>query len=105
MNKLYRSKRGQKGEAEILLFATVLVICCVISGSLWVFGWVKRTKDDKVDRRMAAQIARLTPAPFIPPLDPGEYYASCGKSVWNALSSDAPCQVLPESYRELEITP
>ena len=105
MNKLYRSKRGQKGEAEVLLFVTVLVVCCVISGALWLFGWVKDTKDDKVDRRIAAQIARQTPAPFVPPLDPGEYYASCGKSLWNALSSDAPCEILPESYRELEITP
>jgi hypothetical protein len=105
MTKLYRSKRGQEGEAEILLFVTVLEICCLISGALWLFGWVKDNKDGKVDRRLAAQVARLTPAPFVPRLDPGEYYASCGKSVWGALSSDTPCEILPESYRELDITP
>jgi hypothetical protein len=105
MRKPYRSKATEKGEAEILLFATVLVICCLISGSLWLFGWVKDSKDGKVDRRLAAQIARQTPAPFVPLLDPGEYYASCTKPVWAALSSDAPCAILPESFRELEITP
>ena len=105
MKKLYRSKRGQEGEAEVLLFFTVLAICCLISGALWLLGWVKNSKDDKVDRRHAAHVARLTPAPFIPPLDPGEYYVSCEKPVWGALSSDAPCNILPESFRELEITP
>lgn len=105
MNKVYRSKQGEAGEAEVLLFVTILVICCVISGSLWLFGWVRETKDDKVDRRLVAQVARQTPAPFVPRLDPGEYYASCKKPIWSALSSDAPCQILPESYRELEITP
>jgi hypothetical protein len=105
MKKLYRSKRGQEGEAEVLLFLTVIAICCLISGSLWLFGWVKDTKDSKVDRRLAAQVARLTPAPFVPPLDPGEYYASCDKPLWAALSSDAPCRILTESYRELEMIP
>ena len=105
MIKPYRSKAGQKGEAEILLFATVWVVCCLISGALWLFGWVKDSKDGKVDRRLAAQIARQSPAPFVPRLDPGEYYVSCTKPLWAALSSDASCAILPESYRELEITP
>ncbi|MEY4669152.1 MAG: hypothetical protein RL518_1851 [Pseudomonadota bacterium] len=105
MQKLYRSKKGQEGEAEILLFITVLVICGLISGGLAVFEWVRETKDGKVDRRLAAQIARQTPAPFVPRLDPGEYYASCRKPLWAALSSDAPCDVEEESYRELEIIP
>ncbi len=105
MRTSYRSKTGQKGEAEVLLFVTVLVICGIISGSLWLFGWVKDTKDAKVDRRLAAYVARQTPAPFVPPLDPGEYYVSCKKPLWAALSSDAPCDILPESFRELEITP
>lgn len=101
----YRSKAGQEGEAEALLFITVLAICGVISGALWLFGWVKETKDGKVDRRLAAQVARQTPAPFVPRLDPGEFYVSCQKPAWAALSSDAPCEILPESFRELEITP
>jgi hypothetical protein len=105
MNKLYRSKRGQEGEAEVLLFVTVLVICCLISGALWVFGWVKDTKDGKVDRRFAAQIARQTPAPLVPRLDPGEFYVSCAKPLWGALATEAPCEILPESYRELDIAP
>jgi hypothetical protein len=101
----YRPKAAQKGEAEALLFITVLVVCCLVSGALWLFGWVKETKDSKVDRRLVAQIARQTPAPFVPPLDPGEYYVSCKKPLWAALSSDAPCAILSESYRELEVTP
>jgi hypothetical protein len=105
MKKLYRSKRGQEGEAEVLLFVTVLVICGLVSGALWLFGWVKDTKDGKVERRLAAQIARQTPAPFVPPLDPGEYYASCAKPLWKVLSNGASCQIQPESYRELEIIP
>jgi len=105
MRTLYRSKAGQRGEAEVLLFITVLVVCCLISGALWVFGWVKESKDSKVDRRLAAYVARQTPAPFVPPLDPGEFYVSCQKPLWAALSSDAPCGILPESFREREITP
>jgi hypothetical protein len=105
MTKPYRSKASQKGEAEVLLFATVLVICCLISGALWLFGWVRDSKDGKVDRRLAAQIAQRSQAPFVPPLDPGEYYVSCAKPLWAALSSEAQCTILPESYRELEITP
>jgi len=105
MRTSYRSKTGQKGEAEVLLFVTVLVICGIISGSLWLFGWVKDTKDAKVDRRLAAYVARQTPAPFVPPPDPGEYYVSCKKSLIAPLSSTASCEILPESYRELEIVP
>lgn len=105
MIKPYRSKAAQKGEAEVLLFATVLVVCCLISGALWLFGWVKDSKDSKVDRRLAAHVARQTAAPFVPPLDPGEYYVTCTKPLWAALSSDASCTILPESFRELEITP
>jgi hypothetical protein len=105
MNTLYRSKRGQEGEAEAMLFITVLVICGLISGALWLFGWVRETKDGKVDRRLAAQAARQTPAPLVPRLDPGEYYVSCEKQLWAPLSTGAPCTVLPESYREVEIVP
>ncbi len=105
MNTLYRSKRGQKGEAEVLLFLTVIGVCVLISGGLWLFGWVRETKNGKVDRRLAAQIARQTPAPFVPRLDPGEYYVSCERQLWAPLSKEAPCGVLPESYREVEIGP
>jgi hypothetical protein len=105
MNTLYRSKRGQKGEAEVLLFLTVIGVCVLISGGLWLFGWVRETKNGKVDRRLAAQIARQTPAPFVPRLDPGEYYVSCERQLWAPLSKEAPCGVLPESYREVEIVP
>ena len=105
MNKPYYSKAGQKGEAEALLFITVIVLCGLVSGSLWLFDWVKDSKNSKVDRRIAAQIARQTPAPFVPALDPGEYYVSCTKPLWAALESNAPCAILSESYRELEITP
>jgi hypothetical protein len=41
----------------------------------------------------------------VPRLDPGEYYVSCEKQLWPPLSKEAPCTVLPESFREVEIFP
>jgi hypothetical protein len=101
-----RKDRGrEKGEAEILFFATVLVVVGLISGALWLLGWVRDSKDAKVERRTSAQIKRSEPAPFIPKLDPGEYYAKCEKPLWASLTTEVPCKILPESYRELEAMP
>jgi hypothetical protein len=101
-----RENRGsEKGEAEIMFFATVLVICGLISGALWLFGWVRQTKDSKVERHAIARMKRSEPAPFVPKLDPGEYYAKCGKTLWSALTTEVSCDILPESYREFEAMP
>lgn len=101
-----RKDRGsEKGEAEVLLFVTVIVVAGLISGSLWLLGWVRDSKDSKVDRRAVAQAKRNEPAPFVPKLNPGEYYTKCEKPLWSALSTEVPCKILPVSYRELEVIP
>lgn len=89
----------------MLLFVTALAICGLISGSLWLLGWVRHTKDARVDRRIMAMNARNQQAPFVPRLDPGEYYATCEKKIWAPLEKEVSCGVLPESFRELEIAP
>ena len=101
----YRRKQNEKGEAEVLFFATVLVIVGLISAALWIFGWVRETKDARVDANRVAAAARRTPAPFVPRLDPGEYYVSCKKSALTIVSGDASCDILEESYREREVHP
>lgn len=105
MRAQYKQKHDQKGEAEVLFFVTVLVIVGIISGALWIFGWVKDTKNARVDASHIAAAARRTPAPFVPRLDPGEYYVSCKKSALTVLSGDAPCEILDESYRERDVHP
>ena len=105
MIRSYRERGTQKGEAEILFFVIVLVICGLISGSLWLFGWVREKKDLKVHNRFMAQLKRNEKAPFLPKLDPGEYYTTCSKPLWAVLQTEFSCQILPESYRELVVMP
>ena len=52
-----------------------------------------------------AQLKRNEKAPFLPKLDPGEYYTTCSKPLWAVLQTEFSCQILPESYRELEVMP
>lgn len=107
MKTRYQSKQGQKGEAEILLFITVIVACCVLSAAMWLLGWVRETKNAKVDRRALAAIAANAKdkAPFVPKIDPGEYYVTCGKSLTSLVNQSMSCEILSESYRELEVIP
>jgi hypothetical protein len=88
-----------------MFFITVLAICGVISGGLWLFGWVREKKDNKVAQRALAQLRRNETAPFLPKLDPGEYYTTCSKPLWAVLQTEFSCDILPESYRELEVMP
>ena len=101
----YRKKQSQKGEAEVLFFVTVLAIVGVISVALWILGWVKDTKNARVDASHISAAARRTPAPFVPRLDPGEYYVSCKKSATTIVGGNADCEILEESYREREVHP
>lgn len=89
----------------MLFFITVVVIAAVISGAMWTFGWVRETKDARVERIDRARMDRHKPAPFVVRADPGEYYVTCQKPVWSLLSKEAPCEILEESYRELELRP
>lgn len=98
----YRDRGAEKGEAEVTLFITAVVVLSLISGGIWLIGWIRGTKDAKVERRAIAQLSRQTPVPFVRRVDPGEYLASCKKPLWAALSTTVPCEILPESYREIE---
>ena len=102
MRAHYKKKQNQKGEAEVLFFVTVLVIVGIISAALWILGWVKDTKNARVDASRIAAASRRTPAPFAPRLDPGEYYVSCKKSAATLVSRNVDCEILDESYRERE---
>ncbi len=99
----YRSKRGQKGEAELLLFGIAVLVCTLISGSIWLLGWIHDTKDGKVAAAHAARMAKRNKGPFIPRPDPAEYFVHCDNSLFTPLNTHYSCSVLPESYGELSI--
>jgi hypothetical protein len=96
-----RQKNTERGEAELLLFGVVVLITCLISGSIWLLGWIKNTKDGRIIAQREARLARLRQGPFVPRADPAEYFVRCNGSVMKILQTDYPCSVLPESYGEL----
>jgi len=96
---------SQRGEAELMFFGIVVVICALISGSLMLLNWVKDTKDAKVRNRALAAMSRGTPAPVNTTKDPGEYYVECRKSPWALIDTKVKCQVMDESYGELYLIP
>lgn len=99
----YRSKRSQKGEAELMIFGIVVIICALISGSLWVLNWVKDSKNAKVENRRYEMISKQKQGPFVARADPAQYVVQCNGSVWKLLQTNYRCEVLPESYGELYI--
>ncbi len=105
MARLSRDKRSQKGEAEMMLFGIVVILCGILSGSLWVLNWVKDSKNAKVQEHMNARFKRGTPAPVTISKDPAAYYANCRKSPVSLISTTIKCQVMDESYGELYLTP
>ena len=100
--KPYRSKRSQAGEGELMVFGIVVVICCLISGSLAVLGWVRDSKDGKLEARRLAKLNKQNQEKVVISKDPDAYFVSCKKSLWNVLGNNVTCDVLPESYGELE---
>ena len=105
MSFSYRSKRSQEGEAEMMFFGIVLIICGIISGSLLLLNWIKDTKNDRVQRSREAHFAKGTPTPFSPRPDPAAYLAHCEKPSWAVLQTDFNCEVMPESYGEIYLIP
>ena len=99
-----RSKH-ERGEAELMFFGIVVIICGIISGGLVILNWVKDTKNAKVDNGRAARLARLIPTPFAGRPDPGAYVVSCNKEPWQLLQTTVACSVLPESYGEIYLLP
>ncbi len=96
---------SQRGEAELMFFGIVVVICALISGSLMLLNWVRDTKDAKVMNRALAHLNRGTPAPVNTTKDPGEYFVECRKPAWALTDSKVKCQVMNESYGELYLMP
>jgi len=96
----YRSKRGQRGEAEFLIFGIAVLVTALFSGSIWLLGWIRDTKDAKVIANREARMAKRNKGPFVPRPDPAEYYVQCDGSVFTILQTNYPCRVLPESYGE-----
>ena len=105
MAERYQRKGAQRGEAEVLLFFTVLGVCGLISAIFWGFRYVRENKNGAAEKRLAVITARQTPAPFAPPLDAGEYYTTCERSPLKLLSKNTSCEILDESYREYEAMP
>lgn len=105
MKTQYRRKDGQRGEAELMLFVTVLAVCGLISAALYGVGFMRQKKIARSDHYHAAVAARGTPAPFAPALDPGEYYATCERKGWAPFAKNTSCDVLEESYREYDAMP
>jgi hypothetical protein len=105
MAQPFREKRSQKGEAEMMLFGIIVVLCAIVSGSLMILNWVKDSKNSKVQERLDARFKKGTPAPVVISKDPAAYYAHCQKSTWALLSTTIKCEVMEESYGELYLTP
>jgi hypothetical protein len=89
----------------MMLFGIVVLLCCIVSGSLMILNWVKDTKNAKVQEHLNARFKRGTPAPVLAFKDPAAYYAHCQKSPSAILSSTVKCEVMDESYGELYVMP
>jgi hypothetical protein len=105
MARLFRDKRSQRGEAEMLLFGIVVLLCAIVSGSLMVLNWVKDSKNAKVQEHLSARFKRGTPAPVLVVRDPAAYYAHCQKSAASLMNATVKCEVMDESYGELYVMP
>lgn len=99
--RTYRSKRSQRGEAEVLTFGIVVIIAGLISGTLWILQWVKQNKYSEREARKKAMLAQRYKGPFKPRRDPAEYLTLCKKPLWQILRTDYKCDILPESYGEI----
>lgn len=100
-NRNFRSKRSQRGEAEVLTFGIVVIIAGLISGTLWILQWVKQNKYSEREARKKAMLAERHKGPFKPRRDPAEYLTLCKKPLWQVLRTDYQCDILPESYGEI----
>jgi hypothetical protein len=101
--KGYSSKKSQAGEGELATFGLAVLACALLSGAIFAFNWVKDTKNGRLDARRQAAIDKLKSKDKISVnKDPDAYYVSCKKSLWQALQKNAPCEISPYSYGELE---
>lgn len=101
----YRSKRSQSGEAEWAIFAIVVLVAGLISGTFYVLQWVKENKYSERQARKEAYLLELRRSKFLNRRDPAEYLVLCEKPAWALLQTKYDCEVLPESYVELLMYP
>ena len=101
----YRSKRGQRGEAEMMAFGIIVVLAVLFSGTVWVLTGVKNNKySERQARKRAAMLEKLE-SQFSGRRDPAEYLVFCDKPAWSLLQTKYNCEILPESYGELFLMP
>lgn|GEM_PF-1875790 len=101
----YRSKRGQRGEAEMMTFGIAVVVAVLFSGTVWVLNWVKHNKQSEREARKLAAILEKKQSQFSGRRDPAEYMVFCDKPAWALFKTKYNCEVLPESYGELFLMP
>ncbi len=99
----YRSKVGQRGEAEFLLFGLAVLVTLLFSGTIWLLSSIRDAKDARVMAQKELRYAQRNKGPFVARTDPAEYYARCNGSLSSPLNVNYSCGVLPESYGELLI--
>jgi hypothetical protein len=101
----YRSKRGQRGEAEMMAFGIIVVLAVLFSGTVWILTWVKQNKYSERQARKWAAIQEKLASQFSGRRDPAEYLVFCDKPAWSLLQTKYNCEILPESYGELFLMP
>lgn len=99
------TRRGERGEAEMMLFGVVVILCAIVSGTIILLNWIKDSKDAKIAQRIEKAMARGTPQPVPITKDPAEYFAHCQKSPAELLNNSVKCTVMDESYGELLLLP
>jgi hypothetical protein len=103
--KCYRAKRGQRGEAEMMIFGIVVVVALLFSGTVWLLTWIKHNKYSEREARKLAAIMEKRASQFSGRRDPAEYLVFCDKPAWSLLQTKYHCEILPESYGELFLMP
>jgi hypothetical protein len=101
----YRSKRGQRGEAEMMTFGIAVLVAVLFSGTVWVLSWVKHNKQSERESRKLAAILEKKQSQFSGRRDPAEYVVFCDKHAWSLFQTKYKCEILPESYSELFLMP
>lgn len=89
----------------MMVFAIVVIIAILISGTVWLLTWIKQNKYSERQARKLAAIQEKKLSEFSGRRDPAEYMAFCDKPAWALLQTKYTCEILPESYGELFLTP
>jgi hypothetical protein len=96
-------RKPEAGEAEMGLFIMVVIVCGLVSGSLFLLNWIKDSKDAKVQARNIDRKAEAAARKARPKREPGSYVTHCQKPLHLAFSTKVECEILDESYVEKEL--